>query len=237
MTAQLDVLVEGYADDRVASTVVLVRDGDAVIVVDPGMVADRRLILDPLAGLGIDPRQVTDVVFSHHHPDHTLNAALFVEARFHDHWAIYQDDVWTDREADGFELGPSVRLMATPGHSAEDITTLVDTHERPGRLHPPVVVGRGSGDRPAGRGPGHPGAVTGRRAGAPPGPGGAGPRRAVRPGTGRRPGLTGGRDRPPPRPAGPLVLGVVVVGRRPHDRPGGRPPMSSRAAGRRSPRR
>ena len=127
MTARLDVLAEGYADDRVASTVVLVRDGAAVIVVDPGMVASRSLILDPLAALGVDPRDVTDVVFSHHHPDHTLNAALFTEARFHDHWAIYQDDVWTDREADGFELAPSVRLMATPGHSAEDVTTLVET--------------------------------------------------------------------------------------------------------------
>ncbi len=127
MTARLDVLTEGYADDRVASTVVLVRDGDAVIVVDPGMVADRRLILDPLAALGVDRHEVTDVVFSHHHPDHTLNAALFTGARFHDHWAIYQDDVWTDRAADGFELGPSVRLMATPGHSAEDVTTLVET--------------------------------------------------------------------------------------------------------------
>ena len=49
MTARLDVLAEGYADDRVASTVVLVRDGDAIIVVDPGMVASRSLILDPLS--------------------------------------------------------------------------------------------------------------------------------------------------------------------------------------------
>ena len=127
MTARLDILTEGYADDRVASTVALVRDGDAVIVVDPGMVASRSRILDPLAALGVDPGQVTDVVFSHHHPDHTLNAALFAGARFHDHWAVYQDDVWTDREADGFELAPSVRLLATPGHTAEDITTLVET--------------------------------------------------------------------------------------------------------------
>jgi glyoxylase-like metal-dependent hydrolase (beta-lactamase superfamily II) len=127
VTARLDVLTEGYADDRVASTVVLVREGDAVIVVDPGMVASRARILDPLAALGVDPRQVTDVVFSHHHPDHTLNAALFTGARFHDHWAIYQDDVWTDRAADGYHLAPSVRLLATPGHSAEDISTLVDT--------------------------------------------------------------------------------------------------------------
>ncbi len=127
MTAVLDVLAAGYADERVASTVVLVREGDAVIVVDPGMVASRSVILGPLERLGVDPIGVTDVVFSHHHPDHTLNAALFPSARFHDHWAIYQDDVWTDRPADGFELSPSVSLMATPGHTPEDITTLVRT--------------------------------------------------------------------------------------------------------------
>jgi glyoxylase-like metal-dependent hydrolase (beta-lactamase superfamily II) len=127
MTAAVDVLAVGYAADRVASTVVLIRDGDAVIVVDPGMVATRGAILDPLASLGVAPEQVTDVVFSHHHPDHTLNAALFAEARFHDHWAIYQDDVWTERDADGFALSPGVHLRATPGHSAEDISTLVET--------------------------------------------------------------------------------------------------------------
>lgn len=74
MTARLDVLCAGYAAERVASTVVLIRDEGAVIVVDPGMVADRRRILDPLAQLGVDPAGVSDVVFSHHHPDHTLNA-------------------------------------------------------------------------------------------------------------------------------------------------------------------
>ena len=127
MTASLHLLAAGYAGERVASTVVLVRDGDAVIVVDPGMVAARSAILDPLAAEGVAPEAVTDVVFSHHHPDHTLNAALFPAARFHDHWAIYQDDVWTSRPADGYLLAPSVRLMATPGHTAEDITTLVET--------------------------------------------------------------------------------------------------------------
>jgi glyoxylase-like metal-dependent hydrolase (beta-lactamase superfamily II) len=127
VTARLDVLCAGYAADRVASTVVLIRDEAAVIVVDPGMVASRRRILDPLAGLGVDPAAVTDVVLSHHHPDHTLNAALFGRARVHDFWAIYEGDTWTDRPADGFALSPSVRLMATPGHTAQDITTLAAT--------------------------------------------------------------------------------------------------------------
>jgi glyoxylase-like metal-dependent hydrolase (beta-lactamase superfamily II) len=127
VTATVHVLVTGYAADRVASTITLIRDGDVTIVVDPGMVAHRRLLLNPLAELGIHPDDVTDVVFSHHHPDHTLNAALFADARFHDHWAIYHGDVWEDRDADGFELSPSVRLIRTPGHTAEDITTLVTT--------------------------------------------------------------------------------------------------------------
>lgn len=127
MAAQLTVLVEGYADERVAGTVTLIRDGDAVIVVDPGMVADRALILDPLVALGITAEAVTDVVFSHHHPDHTLHAALFPNARFHDHQAIYQGDVWEDRPAEGFAVAPSTTLLETPGHTPQDISTVVET--------------------------------------------------------------------------------------------------------------
>ncbi len=127
MTARLDVLSTGYADDRVASTIVLVRDQGATVVVDPGMIADRRTLLRRLEDLGTRAGDVTDVVFSHHHPDHTLNAALFENARFHDHWAIYKDDVWEERAADGWALSPSVRFLATPGHTPHDITTLVET--------------------------------------------------------------------------------------------------------------
>jgi glyoxylase-like metal-dependent hydrolase (beta-lactamase superfamily II) len=127
--ATLDVLFTGYAADRVAGTVSCIRDGDLVAIVDPGMVPQRSAILDPLRALGVDPGSVTDVILSHHHPDHTVNIALFENARVHDHWAIYENDVWTDRLAEGFELSPAVRLMETPGHTAQDITTLVDTGE------------------------------------------------------------------------------------------------------------
>src|SRR5262245_55544590 len=129
--ATVTVLSAGYLGDRTASTVGLIRDGDTLVVVDPGMVSDCSVILDPLAELGIDPAAITDVVFSHHHPDHTINAALFGQARIHDFWAIYADDVWTDRRVvnhpDGWSLSPSVRLLATPGHSDQDISTLVET--------------------------------------------------------------------------------------------------------------
>jgi glyoxylase-like metal-dependent hydrolase (beta-lactamase superfamily II) len=126
-TARYDVLFAGYVGPRTASTVSLVRDGDAVVVIDPGMVPSRDAILGPLATLGVHPDDVTDIVLSHHHPDHTLNAALFARARVHDHWAIYDGDLWTDRAAEGFEITPAIRLTETPGHTPQDITTLVST--------------------------------------------------------------------------------------------------------------
>jgi len=127
--ADVYVLSEGYAtdDDRVGSTVGFVRDGDALVVIDPGMVPSRSAILDPLAALGVRAEQVTDVVISHHHPDHTLNVALFPNARLHDHWAWYRDDLWVSRDAEGFEISSGVRLMRVPGHTEEDIATVVDT--------------------------------------------------------------------------------------------------------------
>jgi glyoxylase-like metal-dependent hydrolase (beta-lactamase superfamily II) len=131
-SAEVHVLHEGYVgldgdDERVSGTVTLIIDGDAVIVVDPGMVADRGALLTALAAHGPRPEDVTDVVFSHHHPDHTVNAALFPNARIHDHWAVYEGDRWLDRDAEGAVLAPSVRLLRTPGHTGEDISTVAST--------------------------------------------------------------------------------------------------------------
>jgi glyoxylase-like metal-dependent hydrolase (beta-lactamase superfamily II) len=131
-SATVHVLAAGYAPEdtdgeHVGSTVTLIQDGNGVIIVDPGLVSSRSALLAALASHGVAPEAVTDVVFSHHHPDHTVNAALFPAARIHDHRAIYDGDLWISREAEGYAVSPSVRLLATPGHSAEDITTLAAT--------------------------------------------------------------------------------------------------------------
>jgi glyoxylase-like metal-dependent hydrolase (beta-lactamase superfamily II) len=123
------LLHAGYAHDRVGSSVVLVRDGDAVIVCDPGMVARRSLILDPLRDLGLAPEAVTHVFLSHHHPDHTVNIALFPEAEVVDFWARYKDDLWLDHDGDGYRLSPTSQLWLTPGHTEEDATLLVEAED------------------------------------------------------------------------------------------------------------
>ncbi|MFG2291865.1 MBL fold metallo-hydrolase [Streptomyces sp. NPDC048603] len=124
------ILTVGYTlstGPGVAATVSYVADGDRHVIVDPGMVASRDRILGPLAELGLGPEDITDVVLSHHHPDNTMNVGLFGRARVHDHKAIYEADQWTDRDAEGYELTPSLRLIRTPGHSVEDITLLAGT--------------------------------------------------------------------------------------------------------------
>lgn len=129
-TARFDLLLPGSLTStagRVVSTCSLIRDGNRAIVVDPGMAARQADILEPLAALGLDPEQVTDVILSHHHPDHTLNAGLFPAAAVHDHWAIYRGADWEDSDAEGRELTASVRLIRVPGHSAEDIATIAGT--------------------------------------------------------------------------------------------------------------
>lgn len=131
-TARVHVLHDGYAreeeaGDRVGSTVTLITDEDVAVIVDPGMVASRTALLAALASHDISPEGVTDVVFSHHHPDHTVNAALFPAARVHDFWAVYDGDLWVSRPAEGTALSPSIRLMATPGHTEQDISTVAAT--------------------------------------------------------------------------------------------------------------
>jgi glyoxylase-like metal-dependent hydrolase (beta-lactamase superfamily II) len=148
-SARLDVLVEGYArPPLVAGTVSLIRDADRVIVVDPGMVADRDLILGPLSELGVRADHVTDIVLSHHHLDHTLNVALFPVVPVHDFQSVISGDVFTRRAADGTQLTASVRLLATPGHTPQDITTLVGTPDDVVALTHLWWTGEGPADDP-----------------------------------------------------------------------------------------
>ena len=126
--AQDDILVVGYADSpSVAGTVGLVRDGDRVIVVDPGMVKSRSLILDPLERLGISPDDVTHVFVSHHHLDHTVNIALFRQAEIVDFRTTRRDDQVNPHRGEGFEIGPNSRVWVTPGHTPQDASLVVDT--------------------------------------------------------------------------------------------------------------
>lgn len=131
-TARYDVLLTGSLTSKagkVQSTCTLIRDAGRLFVVDPGMADSHRAILEPLSDLGFGPENVTDVVLSHHHPDHTMRVALFPNAAVHDFWATYRGSEWEDADAEGRLLTPSVRLIRVPGHTTEDIAVVVGTPE------------------------------------------------------------------------------------------------------------
>src|SRR5207244_11754422 len=82
-SAEVHILFTGYAEDseipavsRVASTIGFVRDGAIKVIIDPGMLPDQSAMLAPLAAFGESPSLITSVVFSHPHPDHTLNPSF-----------------------------------------------------------------------------------------------------------------------------------------------------------------
>ena len=127
--ASIHLLHAGYIRDegtRVGSSITLIRDGDSLVITDPGFVASRSLILDPLAALEVAPEAITHVFFSHHHPDHTVNAALFPNAEIVDFWARYKDDLWLDNGVDGWNMTPHAQLWLTPGHTEEDASLVVE---------------------------------------------------------------------------------------------------------------
>jgi len=125
--ATVELFHPGYIrdDGRVGSSISLIRDGDAIIVADPGLAASHAAILDPLAARGIRPADVTHVFLSHHHPDHTMNVALFPEATVIDFWARYEHDLWLDHGGDGWQMTEHAQLWLTPGHTEEDASLIV----------------------------------------------------------------------------------------------------------------
>jgi len=130
--ATVHLLHAGYIRDegnRVGSSITLVLDGEFLIVSDPGFVRSRSLILDPLRELEVDPEAVTHIFFSHHHPDHTVNAALFPNAEIVDFWARYKDDLWLDNGGDGWQMTPHSQLWLTPGHTEEDASLVIDAED------------------------------------------------------------------------------------------------------------
>jgi glyoxylase-like metal-dependent hydrolase (beta-lactamase superfamily II) len=128
--ATFTILHAGYVtDDTVAGTVSLIIDGESRLVVDPGMARGPDAILAPLAELGVEPEGVTHVLLTHHHPDHTLNTALFPNAEVVDFWARYRGDVWLDHLGEGHRPSSHVSLLLTPGHTNEDATWLAETDD------------------------------------------------------------------------------------------------------------
>ena len=83
----IDILVQGFPGKTVChgglgwSTVALVRGQGRVILIDAGNFGMRRVIAERLTAHGLSPSDVTDVILTHAHYDHSINWPMFSSSR------------------------------------------------------------------------------------------------------------------------------------------------------------
>ncbi|MFM9849609.1 MAG: MBL fold metallo-hydrolase [Hyphomicrobiaceae bacterium] len=83
----IDIVVQGYPGKSVChgglgwSTIALLRGYGHVAFVDVGSFSQRGIIQQSLESRGLAPADVTDVLLTHSHWDHSLNWVMFSKAR------------------------------------------------------------------------------------------------------------------------------------------------------------
>jgi N-acyl homoserine lactone hydrolase len=84
---RIDIIVQGYPGKTVChgglgwSTIALLRGHGKVVLIDVGSFGQRQPIQDRLKVHGLTPRDVTHVLLTHSHWDHSVNWVMFPAAR------------------------------------------------------------------------------------------------------------------------------------------------------------
>ncbi len=95
------------------SSVTLILTERERIIVDTGQEGDGELILKALNRMDLDGADIDFIVNTHSHPDHCSNNHLFFRAKI-------------ISPTDGELVAPGVQALATPGHSPDSISVVVD---------------------------------------------------------------------------------------------------------------
>jgi glyoxylase-like metal-dependent hydrolase (beta-lactamase superfamily II) len=112
------------------SAIVLVRAGERMIIVDPGAMGYADELLTALKRLKIRPEDVSAVVNTHMHLDHTYNNYLFPNATIYTPTSIWhaQQGNRVEMFNDVVDIGiPGIRLISTPGHMDKHASVVVET--------------------------------------------------------------------------------------------------------------
>ena len=153
----IDILVQGYPGKTVChgglgwSTVALVRGEGRVILIDSGNFGMRRLISERLSAHGLSPSEVTDVILTHSHYDHSLNWPMFSSSRVligkqELDWALaqpighhivpefYVRELAKSPQLHGVEIAeevlPGITAYAGPGHTPGHLVYVLNGGER-----------------------------------------------------------------------------------------------------------
>jgi N-acyl homoserine lactone hydrolase len=112
---RIDVLVQGFPGKAVChgglgcSTIALLRSDRHTILVDVGAFGIRGPLEAQLKAAGVSPRDVTDVVLTHAHYDHSINYVLFDRATV---WIGAKEMEWAAAQPPGFDPLPELYVQA-----------------------------------------------------------------------------------------------------------------------------
>jgi glyoxylase-like metal-dependent hydrolase (beta-lactamase superfamily II) len=112
---RVEVLIQGYPGKSKEqgglgwSTVALARGHGRVVMLDTGRLGTRKVLLERLKALGVTPADVTDVLITHVHYDHSENWPMFPNATIH---APGEELDWAVAQPDGSPMLPEFALKA-----------------------------------------------------------------------------------------------------------------------------
>jgi len=135
MTAEVKILVEGYTNaDSVAEigeeitqpTITLVRDGDIIMVVDPGVLKSQQVLVDTLKKENLTVEDVNVVCITHSHIDHYRNAGMFPNVKVLEYYGL-----WDKQTVESWHenFTPNIQILHTPGHDYTGLTVFVTTKD------------------------------------------------------------------------------------------------------------
>jgi len=135
MPASIKILVEGNTnsdyvgeegEEKTQPTITLVRDGDLVMVVDPGILDSQQILIDALQKEDLKVEDVNVVCITHSHIDHYRNIGMFPEAKaleYYGLWSKSSVEEWSEN------FTPNIQILHTPGHDYTGLTLFVTTSD------------------------------------------------------------------------------------------------------------
>jgi glyoxylase-like metal-dependent hydrolase (beta-lactamase superfamily II) len=129
--ADVKILINGFTtadnpsdDEETRANIVLVRDGKQNIIVDPGLLASQKELVDKLKAEKLKISDIDIVFITHSHMDHYRNIGMFPRAKALDYFGLWDGLAVEDRNNN---FSKDIKIIETPGHNYDALTFLVKT--------------------------------------------------------------------------------------------------------------
>ena len=153
----VEIFIHGFPGKSVChgslgfSTIAMISHGERIALVDVGSFGQRNLLLSELDKRGLKPADVTDILLTHSHYDHSINWTMFPDAnivisRVEMDWSVKEPwgltpvpelyvrelERWPTLRAveDGDEVFPGVTAHMAPGHTPGSLVFVLRGRDR-----------------------------------------------------------------------------------------------------------